>query len=598
MPASSKVHYVGQLQQASGRPENIELVVEERANITTEERAAGIKWVDSRYEPGFLLRYGTNTTPGTTDMTTALTNALAGNAGDIVSLPAEIILTGPQALDTLTGGIKIVGKGRGLTTLKLKETSGSPEIFGSTDNDLSDISIRDLTIDCNLAVHGSGGSAPNTNVTGIRLGDTTVSGDTSSNITVDNVEIIEPTQHGIVITRCINPKVSGCYINGFEGFGILYFRGCEDGVIAHNRVATKGVSASIGIQVDDRSTTSTTPEANKYITVIGNTIDGNSELSNGIKSVASLGVTISGNTVQLCGVGIYTGANESNSTTLRDGSECVISGNVIGDSYSTGNDSGGILIEGSHNTVVGNVVKDGAGNGIAFKVGHASLTMTGNVLKGNVLKDNNTTNGAEILVQLGQNVSIEGNAISAGGYGIRIASFDAAIKGCQVKGNTIKAGTEHAIEIRNDSGDVTEITLDGNEITNVASAKDGISINDVSANALNDIVISHNSIHDEAAASDGIAILDAGIADIRVEFNNIDCTTPFNDSTTNADIVFRYGNSFDRRVVYGTAAPTGGTWTAGDEVQRLTPVAGGKRGFLCTTGGTPGTWKEWGVIDA
>jgi hypothetical protein len=53
-----------------------------------------------------------------------------------------------------------------------------------------------------------------------------------------------------------------------------------------------------------------------------------------------------------------------------------------------------------------------------------------------------------------------------------------------------------------------------------------------------------------------------------------------------------------RRITQGTAAPTTGTWAVGDSVVYNTPTAGGKRGTTCTTAGTPGTWKEYGVIDA
>jgi hypothetical protein len=48
----------------------------------------------------------------------------------------------------------------------------------------------------------------------------------------------------------------------------------------------------------------------------------------------------------------------------------------------------------------------------------------------------------------------------------------------------------------------------------------------------------------------------------------------------------------------GTAAPTTGTWQAGDRVQNTAPAAGGKVGWVCVTAGTPGTWKPYGAIDA
>jgi hypothetical protein len=51
-----------------------------------------------------------------------------------------------------------------------------------------------------------------------------------------------------------------------------------------------------------------------------------------------------------------------------------------------------------------------------------------------------------------------------------------------------------------------------------------------------------------------------------------------------------------RKLHTKTAAPTTGTWVQGDIVFNRDPTAGGFIGWVCTTGGTPGTWKTWGVI--
>jgi hypothetical protein len=47
-----------------------------------------------------------------------------------------------------------------------------------------------------------------------------------------------------------------------------------------------------------------------------------------------------------------------------------------------------------------------------------------------------------------------------------------------------------------------------------------------------------------------------------------------------------------------TEVPTSGTWDIGDEVRTYTPTAGGNIGYVCTTAGTPGTWKSYGAISA
>lgn len=52
-----------------------------------------------------------------------------------------------------------------------------------------------------------------------------------------------------------------------------------------------------------------------------------------------------------------------------------------------------------------------------------------------------------------------------------------------------------------------------------------------------------------------------------------------------------------RAITYDTAAPTGGSHAQGEIVFNSAPSAGGKVGWVCTTGGTPGTWKAFGPID-
>jgi len=44
------------------------------------------------------------------------------------------------------------------------------------------------------------------------------------------------------------------------------------------------------------------------------------------------------------------------------------------------------------------------------------------------------------------------------------------------------------------------------------------------------------------------------------------------------------------------AAPSTGTWLQGDIIYNLQPIAGGYLGWVCVTGGSPGTWKNFGAI--
>lgn len=44
------------------------------------------------------------------------------------------------------------------------------------------------------------------------------------------------------------------------------------------------------------------------------------------------------------------------------------------------------------------------------------------------------------------------------------------------------------------------------------------------------------------------------------------------------------------------AVPSTGTWSTGDIVFSTAPAHIGFIGWVCTAGGTPGTWYTWGVI--
>ena len=52
------------------------------------------------------------------------------------------------------------------------------------------------------------------------------------------------------------------------------------------------------------------------------------------------------------------------------------------------------------------------------------------------------------------------------------------------------------------------------------------------------------------------------------------------------------------RQMWFNAAPTNGTWQVADIVWNTAAAAGGTVGWVCTTAGTPGTWKTFGAIAA
>lgn len=61
---------------------------------------------------------------------------------------------------------------------------------------------------------------------------------------------------------------------------------------------------------------------------------------------------------------------------------------------------------------------------------------------------------------------------------------------------------------------------------------------------------------------------------------------------------WRHYTEAGKNVTFGTAAPTTGTWAVGDKRWNTAPVAAGAPGWVCTTAGTPGTWKAMAALAA
>jgi len=59
-----------------------------------------------------------------------------------------------------------------------------------------------------------------------------------------------------------------------------------------------------------------------------------------------------------------------------------------------------------------------------------------------------------------------------------------------------------------------------------------------------------------------------------------------------------YSNITKSFNLYASSFPTAGTWAQGDIAYDITPTASGNIGWVCTTAGTPGTWKAFGAIAA
>jgi hypothetical protein len=70
------------------------------------------------------------------------------------------------------------------------------------------------------------------------------------------------------------------------------------------------------------------------------------------------------------------------------------------------------------------------------------------------------------------------------------------------------------------------------------------------------------------------------------------------DSTPSKGNWLAQGGPSANRITASNSAPSSGTWAVGDMIWNSAVTAGGNIGWVCTTAGTPGTWKTFGAISA
>jgi len=103
--------------------------------------------------------------------------------------------------------------------------------------------------------------------------------------------------------------------------------------------------------------------------------------------------------------------------------------------------------------------------------------------------------------------------------------------------------------------------------------------------------------------NDGYGIeFGSGASSNIIALNNLKSNTL---GATNATAAIRAANTLLRNKAdgepeqtFGTAAPASGTWARGSICWNTTPSASGTPGWVCTSAGTPGTWKAMAILAA
>mgnify|MGYP001562405755 CR=1 FL=1 len=430
--------------------------------------------------------------------------------------------------------------------------------------------------------------------------------------------------NGLFFDTCNNIKIKDCILGNFGGgasndnSAILFYTTC-DNVLVENNYIDGGLGTA---NASDICLYSNISNAN----IIGNrTLSTNSQGVYALAIGGSIGIVsknISKNHSRH-GILTYSAATKKLIVTdnyCSDNGWCgiyIASGDIdVGETIVTGNYTksngtaanpldGNIAINGGSKYLISNNISENA-----VRRGIWTSQLSDSIISDNIISSP-TEEG--ILCQLSKdNIKIDGNVIkSPGTIGINMAAPAVAYNNAQITNNTIIEPVGNGISLYALSG--SRFRISGNSIKKTgANSLKGIVARYASALKISDnlvdgfdigISLEDNFDYDNSVVNDNMVrnSITSGIKYYarNVVISNNDMKGNAEDYTlvgaTNVSIYYQLNSNRwyynGQSITRGTAAPTTGTWAQGDICWKTNAAAAGSPGWMCTTGGTPGTWK-------
>jgi hypothetical protein len=187
-----------------------------------------------------------------------------------------------------------------------------------------------------------------------------------------------------------------------------------------------------------------------------------------------------------------------------------------------------------------------------------------------------------------------------------------------INGNNLKAGNAATVTITTNNNNIEGINLTDNIIIATQNQKGfdvigikgalitsneiiglgtGGTTNEITS-GLETLIVSDNFITNFTEYNGFYYTTTHDRKDLLVYNNVHDNCFETGGTTSNTYAPFAHLKNGKNRWSYASAAPTGNTWQQGDITFNDNPVAGGTLGWVCTTSGTPGTWKTFASISA
>lgn len=202
----------------------------------------------------------------------------------------------------------------------------------------------------------------------------------------------------------------------------------------------------------------------------------------------------------------------------------------------------------------------------------------------------------------GSGLKITGNACPGDSRGIQVLARPGGLDGMQVSDNIMDGCLLQGIIVNASEGNITNLIVSRNLCNNSVgdfSETFGIKLINVAGTTIEALV--EGNICRNPRGNTGFpdygqwhGIRQTGLGAWQVKYVDNDCR---GNLTTDMHIVNGSAIGFGNRGLgFPAAAPTVGTWAKGDRVQNHNPTVGQPKAWVCTAGGTPGTWVSEGNL--
>jgi hypothetical protein len=239
----------------------------------------------------------------------------------------------------------------------------------------------------------------------------------------------------------------------------------------------------------------------------------------------------------------------------------------------------------------------------------------------NIVEGVRNSGGGAFAVYLGAGSSgtlVEANALSGSKVGVYSSSVTTPAS-LRIAGNDV-AASDSAVSLQPASGSIAGVVVSGNTLATSDPTKFVVSLGAqlsapiLDSNAINGGIdgvrvgsanaVLRGNVFRSAA---GRSIRVGSTATLPLIMGNVSISPALGDMVieSGADAPSLVGNQFrggqwaqGPRIMFGSAAPTAGAYMSGDVVWNTAPAAGAPPGWMCTTAGSPGTWKAMANLAA